>query len=69
VLQSRSRNEPNLKTTTRVNVTEVDRAGSQEHIIDDLEMATLETTDSVHSPSKASTDGGAIGGHLVADSS
>jgi hypothetical protein len=44
----------------------VDKTASQEHIIDDVEMAAFENTDSIRSPSKASTDGGALGGHSVA---
>jgi hypothetical protein len=63
VFQSRNRNEPNVKTA---NVTELDKTGSQEHIIDDLEMTTFERTDSMHPSSKASTDGGAIEGHTIA---
>ena len=66
MFQTRNRNEPNFKTATHANVTELDRTGSQEHIIDELEMATFERTDSIHPPSKASTDGGAIRGHSVA---
>jgi len=66
VLQSRNPNESDFKTATRANVTEVDKTGSQKHIIDDLEMDAFETTNSIHSTSKASTDGGALGGHSVA---
>jgi hypothetical protein len=47
-------------------VTELDKTGSQEHIMDDLEMTTFEGTDSIHPSSKASTDGGAIEGHTIA---
>ncbi|CZR62788.1 uncharacterized protein PAC_12685 [Phialocephala subalpina] len=66
VLQSRNPNEPDFKTATRASVTEVDKTGSQEHIIDVLEMDAFETTNSIHSASKASTDGGAFGGHSIA---
>lgn len=45
---------------------EVDMTGSQEHIIADLEMVDFEPTGSIHSPSKASTDGGVIPAHSVA---
>ncbi|KAN0089257.1 hypothetical protein V8E51_019517 [Hyaloscypha variabilis] len=65
VLQSRNGDETKFGTATRANVTEVTKTGSQEHIIDDVEMATFENTDSIHSPSKASTDGSALGSHSV----
>ena len=61
--QSHTLYQPNLGAAALAKATEVDIAGSQEHIIADLEMADFERTDSIHSPSKASTDGGAITTH------
>ena len=66
VLHSRNGDEMMCGTDTGADVTGVDKTASQEHIIDEVEMATFENTDSIHSPSKTSTDGGTLGGHSVA---
>jgi hypothetical protein len=60
---SQTRYQPNSKAAALAKATEVDMTGSQEHIIVDLEMVDFEPTDSIHSPSKASTDGGANAAH------
>jgi hypothetical protein len=62
VLQSRNGDETKFGATSEADVTELAKSASQEHIIDDVLMATLEHMDSIHSPPKASIDGSALPG-------
>ena len=66
VFQSHANHQSKSGAATSAKATEVDMTGSQEHIIVDLEMVDLEPTDSIHSPSKASTDGGVVRANSVA---
>ena len=57
VLQSRTRNQPNFKNSNLENVREGNENGSQQYIIEDIEMMGFETAGPPRSPSKASADG------------